>query len=68
MISISKIGYKKERMKPIKIYCVKRNKFRKFLNHKVSYIFDKTSVLSTTFSNAVIIMIEYSEKKKALRN
>ena len=29
-----------------KIYCIKYNKYRKFKNSKISYIFDKTLVLS----------------------
>ena len=33
-------------MKPIKKYCVEWSKFRKFLNSKISYIFDKILVLS----------------------
>ena len=32
-------------MKSIKIYCVKRNKFRKFVIPKFFYIFDETWVL-----------------------
>ena len=33
-------------MKPIKIYCIKCNKFRKFMNSKISCFFYKTLVLS----------------------
>ena len=29
-------------MKPIKIYCIKYDKFRKFVKPKISYISDKT--------------------------
>ena len=32
-------------MKPVKKYCVEWSKFRKFLNSKISYIFDKILVL-----------------------
>ena len=37
-------GYKKDGYE--KIYCIKFNKYRKFKNPKISYIFDKTLVLS----------------------
>ena len=33
-------------MKPIKKYCVKFVKFRTFVNPKISYVFEKTLVLS----------------------
>ena len=39
--------YKKQNMKPIKMYFVKCNKIRKFVNPKISYIFDKTLILFT---------------------
>ena len=31
-------------MKALKIYCVKCNKLRKFVNPKISHIFDKTLI------------------------
>ena len=37
-------------MKPIRIYCVKYNKFRKFVNPENSCISNKTFVLSITCS------------------
>ena len=37
-------------MKPTKKHCVKRNKFRKFVNPRDSYIFHKTLGLSIIFS------------------
>ena len=37
-------------MKPIKIYCIKCNKFRKFVNSKIFSCFDKTLILSITCS------------------
>ena len=36
-------------MKPTKIYCAECSKFRKFFNPRISYIFDKTLVLSIIF-------------------
>ena len=33
-------------MKPTKIYCAECSKFRKFVNPRISYIFNKTLVLS----------------------
>ena len=50
-----------------KKYCVKRNKFRKFVYLKSSYIFDKTQFFLLFPVNAAIIIIEYLKKKKALR-
>ena len=40
-------------MQQIKIYCVKCNKFRKFMNPKISYIFYKTLVLSIIYSKCL---------------
>ena len=49
-------------MKPIKIYCIKLNKFRKFVSTKVSYIFDETLDISIICSKYC-----YYHKKKYLK-
>ena len=48
------------------MYYVKCNKFRKFVNPKISLIFDKI-LECYIFAVNVIIMIEYSKRKKALK-
>ena len=44
-----------------KIYCIIRGKYKKFLNPKISYIFDKTLFLSIIYSKYGI------EDKKILK-
>ena len=55
-------------MNPIKIYCVKWNKFRKFVYPKISYILDKTLKLSIIFSKCIDNNDRtFKEEKKVLR-
>ena len=64
---MGKKRYKKDEIN--KKYCVKRNKLRKLVNPKVSYIFDKILVLFIIFGKyAVIVMIEYLKKREVWRH
>ena len=51
-----------------KIYCIKCNKYRKFKNPKISYIFDKTLVLSIISDKCGSKDEKYFRNKNHLRH
>ena len=53
-------------MTPMKKYCIKCNKYRKFVNLKIYFFFDKILILSIIYSNCGDNNNRIFEEKKSI--